>query len=531
MSATDAQHNADTPNNTTTPQGSELTKPLGAKPEPPGWASLPLFTGMSDKARVHFRGAMEEVNFATGDTIITQDDEGDDMFVLHVGTMRVVVKNPEGVTIFERTFPAPTIFGEMALITRAPRNATILAETDCECLRIDKPTVQELFQREPSTAVFLTRLVGERLMEASGIRKVGKYEVTGRLGSGGVATVFEGQHPELGTPVALKMLSHALVYDEGFAEHFAQEAKRTAALQHDNIVQVTDTQQAYGTHFIVMEKLTGDLLEEAIYAGERIDYGNIRRILIESLDALHYAHEKGFVHRDIKPENIFLRTDGKVKIMDFGIATTTGGSEGASGRVIGTPYYMSPEQITNRVLDGRADLYSTGVTAFEMCCQELPFEADTIHELFGMHVNAPLPDPRTEAPDLPDDLYEFIVRACAKRLEDRFATCGAARDFLKAAAEVPVLDVFAMSSLSVTYHTSRKDDVSRVLREAVAKLSGMSGVAFFEASREAGPSKAFITPTMPAAMPLPPSGHPGAPPAAPAGPPPGPPPGPPTAAE
>ncbi len=495
---------------------------LSDAPKPPkagpGWQTLPLFSGMAADARERFHEAMDEVVFEDGDTIIAQGDEGEDMFVLEEGTMRVIVKNPRDVVVFERTFPSPTIFGEMALITREPRNATILAEGKCHCLRIDKSTVQELFKREPSTAVFLTRLVGERLMEASGIRKVGKYEVLGRLGSGGVATVFEGRHPGLGTPVALKMLSHALVYDEGFADHFAEEARRTAQLAHDNIVQVLDTQQAYGTHFIVMEKLTGDLLEEAIYAGQRIDYKTIRRILIESLDALHYAHEEGFVHRDIKPENIFLRTDGKVKIMDFGIATHTGGSEGGSGRVIGTPYYMSPEQIMNRELDGRADLYSLGVTAFEMCCQELPFDADTIQELFAKHMRAEIPDPRIEAPDIPADLLEFIVRTCHKDRDQRFATCGEARDFLKAAAEVPVLDVFAMSSLSVTYHTSRKDMVEKIMREAVAKLNSMSGVAFFEAHREAGPSEAFITPAPPPAM---------APPSAPPGPPPGPPPAPP----
>ncbi len=514
----------DKPDYAATQQFEGLKNPLARKPSPPGWASLPLFSGMSDDARNRFRAAMTEVTFGAGDTIIAQGDDGEDMFVLESGTMRVIVKNPAGTTVFEKTFPAPTIFGEMALITREPRSATILAENECKALRIDKPTVQKLFQREPSTAVFLTRLVGERLMEASGIRKVGKYEVTGRLGSGGVATVFEGRHPDLGTPIALKMLSHALVFDEGFAEHFAQEAKRTAGLQHDNIVQVMDTQQAYGTHFIVMEKLTGDLLEEAIYAGARIDYKNIRRILIESLDALHYAHEKGFVHRDIKPENIFLRTDGKVKIMDFGIATTTGGSEGGTGRVIGTPYYMSPEQITNKELDGRADLYSLGITAFEMCCQELPFDADTIQQLFGRHLRAPLPDPRLEAPDIPDDLLEFIHKSCAKDRDERFVDCADARDFLKAAAEVPVLDVFAMSSLSVTYHTSRRAQVEKIIRQCVQQLAGMSGVAFFEAHRSAGPSEAFVKPMAP------PTGIPGGPPPGPpTGIPGGPPPGPPSA--
>ena len=457
------------------------------------WTSLPLFQGMSESAVAQFDAAMEEVIYASGETMISQGDDGDDMFVLESGTMRVTVTSGD-TKVFERTFEAPHLFGEMALITREPRSATITAETKCRCLRIDKHTVQDLFRREPGTAVFLTRLVGERLMETSGIRRVGKYEVSGRLGSGGVATVFEGRHPELGTPVALKMLSHALVFDEGFADHFAEEARRTASLSHDNIVAVMDTEQAYGTHFIVMEKLTGDLLEEAIYAGQPMGWKSVRRILIEALDALDYAHREGFVHRDIKPENIFLRTDGKVKIMDFGIATQSGGASQDSDRIIGTPYYISPEQILSRTLDGRADLYSLGITAYEMCCRRVPFDAEDVDDLFRKHIQERIPDPSKIAPDIPDDLRAFILRACKKSAKKRFASCGEARDFLKAAAEVPVLDVFAMSSLSVTYHTSRRETVERIMSRAVDELKALSGVAFFEAHREAGPSASFVKP-------------------------------------
>ena len=455
------------------------------------WRSLPLFVGMSKEAFRQFRAAMEVVIYAAGEQMICQGDDGDDMFVLESGVMRVTVTSEER-KVFERTFEAPHLFGEMALITREPRSATITAETKCHCLRIDKQTVQELFRREPGTAVFLTRLVGERLLEASGIRRVGKYEVLGRLGAGGVATVFEGRHPELGTPVALKMLSHALVFDEGFADHFAEEARRTASLAHDNIVAVMDTEQAYGTHFIVMEKLTGNLLEDAIYSGQGMGWTTIRRILIEALDALAYAHEEGFVHRDIKPENIFLRSDGKVKIMDFGIATQSGGDGQDSDRIIGTPYYISPEQILSRKLDGRADLYSLGVTAYEMCCQQVPFDAGTVQELFRKHIQTRIPDPRDLAPDIPGDLRAFILGACKKSPKKRFPSCAEARDYLKAAAEVPVLDVFAMSSLSVTYHTSRRDMVEGIMSRAVEELKALSGVAFFEAHREAGPSAAFV---------------------------------------
>ena len=462
-----------------------------AQVESEEWSALPLFKGMSESALTHFKAAMEEVVYASGETMIQQGADGEDMFVLTEGTMRVIVTSGD-TKVFERTFEAPHLFGEMALITREPRSASITAETKCYCLRINKQTVQELFRREPGTAVFLTRLVGERLMEASGIRRVGKYEVLGRLGSGGVATVFEGRHPELGTPVALKMLSHALVFDEGFADHFAEEARRTASLSHDNIVSVMDTEQAYGTHFIVMEKLTGDLLEEAIYAGQPIGWKSVRRILIEALDALDHAHREGFVHRDIKPENIFLRTDGKVKIMDFGIATQSDGADQDNDRIIGTPYYISPEQVLSRNLDGRADLYSLGITAYEMCCRRVPFDAETVEDLFRKQIQERIPDPRAIAPDIPDDLRSFILRACKKSPKRRFGSCGEARDFLKAAAEVPVLDVFAMSSLSVTYHTSRRDIVEQVISRAVEELKSLSGVAFFEAHREAGPSAAFV---------------------------------------
>lgn len=463
---------------------------LGASIPPPpvstrSWTSLPLFASLSPETSQRFRDAMEMVSYRAGEVILAQGEAGDDMYVLERGTVRITVRNDKQVVVFERTSPSPALFGEMALITREPRTATVSAEEDCRCLRINKAAVQDLFSKHPDTAVFLTRLVGERLMEFKGIRRVGKYEVIGRLGSGGVATVFEARHPTLGIPVALKMLSHALVFDDTFAEYFQHEARLVAQLNHDNIVRVLDTEQAYGTHFIVMEKLTGDLLESVIDTGQPIDWTNVRRIVREVCDALAYSHTQGLIHRDIKPANVFLLTDGKAKLLDFGIATNPGGGNNTSGKVMGTPYYMSPEQITGMALDGRSDLYSLGVLAYELCCRELPFDADTLQELFGKHVSVPCPDPREVVPDMPEDLAEFILRSMAKLPEDRFASSAEAASFLKAAAEVPVLDRFAMSALSVTYHGSRRELVERVLAEAVRQLEGVPGVALFAAHRGA----------------------------------------------
>lgn len=358
--------------------------------------------------------------------------------------------------------------------------------------------------------------------------RIEKYQVLARLGGGGFADVYRARHVHLDTDFALKILKPEHVDTPEVRMRFLDEARVQARLVHPGIARVTDILAEPGVAGIVLEFLEGRSLdEERRRRGGRLPEADVIALFDEILDALHFAHESGVVHRDIKPENIFLRTDGKVKIMDFGIATTTGGSEGGSGRVIGTPYYMSPEQIMNLEIDGRADLYSLGITAYEMCCQDLPFDADTIQELFGCHMRAPLPDPRGEAPDLPADLLEFIEKSCAKDRDDRFKTCGDARDFLKAAAEVPVLDVFAMSSLSVTYHTSRRDMVEKIMCDAVGKLAAMSGVAFFEAHRAAGPSQAFVAPAAPPrGLPSgPPSAPPGAPPSAPPAPPSAPPPG------
>lgn len=453
-------------------------------PIPRGWETLPLFAGMSHDARQKFAQAFDKVDYAKGDLVIKQGDTGDDMYVLDKGMVRVIVRNAEDVVVFERTFPAPAIFGEMALITKEPRSATLVAEEPSTCLRIDKASVRELFAREPGTAVFLTRLVGERLMEADGIRKVGKYEVDGRLGAGGVATVFEAKHPTLGIPVALKMLSHARVFDSTFADHFEEEARLVAKLQHENIVRVLDTEQAYGTHFIVMEKLVGQLLEELVSEGVTLTWQNVRRILRELAEALAYSHDHGFIHRDVKPENAFVLTDGRVKLMDFGIATHAGSGKPGEGKVIGTPYYMSPEQVCNEALDGRSDLYSLGVLAYELCTGDIPFDADSVQGLFAKHISEPMPDPRKVNPAVPPDLVHFIMKSTQKRRDDRFADCHEAAAYLRAASEIPVLDRFAMASLSVTYHESQSKQVDAILREATARLGALEGVVFFDAHHD-----------------------------------------------
>jgi serine/threonine protein kinase len=451
----------------------------------PGWLKLPIFAGMGQMAAEKLRAAMLPVHFGAGEVLLRQGDDGDHMIVLEQGMVQVTVRGTDGQVVFERELEPPALLGEMALVTQEPRSATVVALTDVNGLRMDKLALEDMCGRFPKVAVFLTALVGDRLMESRGIRKVGKYEVVGRLGSGGVATVFEALHPALGKSVALKMLSHALVYDANLGAHFGREGRLVAQLDHDNIVRVIDTEEAYGTRFIVMEKLTGDLLDDVIKRGERLAWAQIRQVLVDLCRALAYSHDKGLIHRDVKPSNVFMTTDKRVKLLDFGIAIDVARSADGSHdrRIIGTPFYMAPEQISGHQLDGRADLYALGILAFELCTLELPFPGPTTEDVLNAHLFGTVPDPRALDHEVPEDLCEFVRISTAKKPDDRFGGCREAVEFLMRNLQSDVADPFELSTMAVSYLPSRRAQVLKILREAGDKLRRLRGVSVFGASQ------------------------------------------------
>jgi serine/threonine protein kinase len=455
----------------------------------PKWADLEVFHTMNAIAIEELRAVMEPCKFVTGEAIVHQGDAADAMYLLDHGQVRVVME-AKADTHFERLLTAPALFGEMALITATPRNATVIAEGEVRCLRVSREAFDELVHKNPHIAAFLTRAVGDRLLESQSIQHVGKYQVVGRLGAGAVATVFEAVHPGLGRNVALKMLSHALVYHPKFARQFQEEAKLVAKLDHENIVRVYDTEKAYGTHFIVMEKLSGLTLDDVIRNKTQFNWGTVRRILREIASALAYSHDRGLLHRDIKPSNVFLTADDRrVKLLDFGIAVSAEASAHGGNTLMGTPYYMSPEQILGSKLDGRSDLYSLGVLAYELITHDVPFDAETIEELLDLHLTAPTPDPCLKVADLPDDLREFILRAMAKKPEDRFSDCAEAVAFLQLAADLPVVHRIELSTVAISYHPSRRQMVADALSELERRLSHQAGVTLLHAHQTSKEAK------------------------------------------
>ncbi|HLF27269.1 MAG TPA: protein kinase [Anaerolineae bacterium] len=254
-----------------------------------------------------------------------------------------------------------------------------------------------------------------------------KYRCDAFIGYGGMAEVYRAIDTELNRVVAIKVLHPFLVNEEGFIERFRREARTLALLKHPNIVQIYDSGLQDFNSYVVMEYVPGptlkDRLRELGARGEQMPLTEVRRILDALLSALRYAHQAGIVHRDLKPTNIILAVDGRVVLADFGLAKITGSTiQTASLAMFGTPAYMAPEQVRTGKVDPRSDIYSLGVTLFEMLTGRLPFQADTPFAMIAKHSQESLPRASQLRRGLSRSLDNIIFKATAKAPNERFQT-------------------------------------------------------------------------------------------------------------
>jgi hypothetical protein len=252
------------------------------------------------------------------------------------------------------------------------------------------------------------------------------FELGARLGEGGFGVVYRARDVRLRRDVAVKLLRRELVSSEGFVERFEREAQALAALRHANIVPVYSIGEQNDLIFLVMPFVSGKTLTEYLREHGRLSLDEAAAILRAVGDALSAAHAVGLVHRDIKPDNIMLEGPNRhLLLMDFGIAKTgqTPGGVGltATGMVMGTPLYMSPEQATaDPSIDTRSDIYSLGVLAYQLFTGQLPFNGDSIFAVLNQHLTTPVPEPRTLRPEIPAKLSAALRRAMAKKPAERF---------------------------------------------------------------------------------------------------------------
>jgi putative two-component system response regulator len=262
---------------------------------------------------------------------------------------------------------------------------------------------------------------------------IGPYRVMERIGRGGMATVYRGYHSGLDRYVAIKVLPELLADDVAHRERFQQEARSISRLKHPNIVEVFDFGQEGDLTFIVMELVDGGALESRL--GAPMSLQQVVELLEPLAEALDYAHSSGVLHRDIKPSNILLHTSGIPVLADFGLAKIVGALRlTASGTVMGTPEYMSPEQAADEQLSPASDQYSLGVVAYQMLTGRVPFSANTPAAVLLSHMTRPMPPTHELKGELSAHLEEVLRRALAKQPEERYPNATAFVTALKPAA-------------------------------------------------------------------------------------------------
>jgi eukaryotic-like serine/threonine-protein kinase len=273
------------------------------------------------------------------------------------------------------------------------------------------------------------------------LKTLGRYQIQGVLGKGAMGLVYDGLDPTLDRRVAIKTILTSNL-DEATAKHYAMRFKRevraVARLNHPNIVQVYD----YGTEgdlaYIVMEYIKGRELKDAFEAGDRFDLKTILRMMVELLEALDLAHEAGVIHRDVKPANVMVEASGRVKLTDFGVARVTDpdgelGEATRAGAMIGTPSYMSPEQIQGQVIDRRTDIFSAGILFYQFLTGQKPFEGTQWALAKKIVQDDPVP-PSALVPGLPAAIDRVVARALAKGAEARYQSAASFASALRRVA-------------------------------------------------------------------------------------------------
>ena len=308
------------------------------------------------------------------------------------------------------------------------------------------------------------------------IERLGKYEIRRELARGAMGVVYEAYDPQIKRRVALKTIRPDQLDGERAADmlaRFRREAQAAGRLSHPNIVAIYDFDEDDGTSYIAMEFVEGHELRERFAADERFRLPDVVRIMTQILAALDYSHARGVVHRDIKPANIFVQDDGTVKVADFGIAHLDTSHLTQVGTVVGTPNYMSPEQIMGLPVDGRADLFAAGVILYQFLTGERPFAGSTATTMQKVLKEEPLA-PSTLNVQLPPAIDAVVKKALAKRPEARFQTAG---EFSRALADAARVATYAADADATAPNLAPLTPSSATVAPASAPFSSTAPIA------------------------------------------------------
>ena len=304
-------------------------------------------------------------------------------------------------------------------------------------------------------------------MLTEGMYLADRYEIVGKIGAGGMSDVYKAKDHTLGRFVAIKVLKSEFSDDVNFVTKFRTEAQSAAGLEHPNIVNIYDVGSENGMHYIVMEYVEGITLKTYIEKKGQISFKEAVSIAIQVGRGIEAAHNKHIVHRDIKPQNIMISTEGKVKVMDFGIARAAT-SNTINSDVMGSVHYSSPEQARNGFVDGKSDIYSLGIVMYEMVTGRVPFDGDTTVAVAIQHLQEEMVAPSAYAPDLPISMEKIILKCTQKNPDRRYESMGDLLVDLKKALISPNEDFVVMVPVTNQDKTRviEKEELDEIKKEA-----------------------------------------------------------------
>ncbi len=293
-----------------------------------------------------------------------------------------------------------------------------------------------------------------------------RYEILEKIGTGGMSDVYKAKCHKLNRFVAVKVLKQEFSENSSFVSKFRVEAQAAASLMHPNIVNVYDVGEDNGIHYIVMELVEGITLKKYIEKKARLSVKEAVSIAIQACMGIEAAHNNHIIHRDIKPQNIIISKEGKVKVTDFGIAKAAT-SNTITSNVMGSVHYTSPEQARGGYSDEKSDIYSMGITLFEMLTGRVPFNGDTTVAIAIKHIQEPMPSPREFVPEIPVSV-ESIVQKCTQKSPDRrYQTVGALIEDLKKSLITPDEDFVRVIDTEASAATRKvtRDDMEQIKRQ------------------------------------------------------------------
>ena len=361
---------------------------------------------------------------------MSQGDAAEGLLIILDGTAHAMLRSQHGDDRCIGRFSRGDLVGEMALVTRAARSATVIADSPVRALLVPTPEFDRLAVRYLELGVVLTELVAERLGRGAndgfGGKQVEGFRILRCAGRGGMSVVYRALEDATGELVALKMMSYRLIYDSGALARFRQEAEILRGLNHENIARLKRLFPAYNTYFLVMEFCEGVDLARLVSSRGRLAESQVRPILGQLARALEYVHRRGFVHRDLKPGNVMITRDGDVKLTDFGIAVPeiVLVDQSATGRhaVMGTPAFMAPEQMAGGPLDRRTDIYALACLTYELLTGHHLFTAQSIHELAQQKQAMSLPPAGEIGDGISAELFGFLQSALRVMPDERPAS-------------------------------------------------------------------------------------------------------------